>query len=393
MPRDNRILFGRIIPGRTAFRRSVLARTVPVPFSLPILLLCFFAMGARAGAAGVEVNPYVAPARDFARRVAESFSAGTRVGVEVRNRSTLAAGDVGAVRATVLGEFAARGLRIASSAADSADTEGGATITLSENAAGFLWVAEIRQGDRSAVILAAVPRAAVAPPAELSGITLRSALVWSGPEHILAAAPVLATSPSTVPTALNVATSSSALGAPNVLLLVTDGVTAMVTDAQHTFKIALPPSSNVVRDAQGALAWSGNSLAATVNDEACTLSAPLAASQPQCRTDDAPHSPPAPIAQLGSQRANLPPACGGTNGEILAAGTGDYTQPDSIRAYQMRDGAAAPDSPALEFPGPVMSLQVAMALQAEPSPAALAVVHNLGTGDDEVYEISLVCGR
>lgn len=311
----------------------------------------------------------------------------------MRNRSTLAASDAEAVRTAVLSELTARGLRIASSAADSADAEADATITLSENAAGFLWIAEIRQGDRSAVILVAVPRAAAAPPAELSGITLRSALVWSGPEHVLAAAPLLATSPATAPTASNVATSSSALGAPNVLLLITDGVTATVTDAQHTFKIALPPSSNVDRDAQGALAWSGSLLVATVNDEACTLSAPLAASQPRCRTDDAPHSPSAPAAQLGSQRANLPPACGGTNGEILAAGTGDYTQPDSIRAYQMRDGAAVPDSTALEFPGPVLSLQGAMALQAEPGPAALAVVHNLATGDDEVYEISLVCGR
>jgi hypothetical protein len=32
-------------------------------------------------------------------------------------------------------------------------------------------------------------------------------------------------------------------------------------------------------------------------------------------------------------------------------------------------------------------------LQAEAGPAALAVNRNLATGDDEVYEISLVCGR
>jgi hypothetical protein len=378
MPRTNRNFFQRI---------------APAPLPVLILLLYFFSMAAHVAADGVEVNPYVAPAREFARRVAESFSAGTRVGVDVRNRSTLAAGDVEAVRTALLGELAARGLRVASSAADSADAEGGATITLSENTAGFLWVAEIRQGDRSAVILVAVPRVAAAPPAEFSGITLRSAPVWSGPEHVLAAAPLLATFPPTAPTASNVASSSSATGAPNVLLLVTDGVTATITDAQHTFKIALQPSSGVVRDPQGALAWSGNSLVATVNDEACTLAAPLAASQPQCRADEKLVTSPAPTAQLGSQRADLPLACGETSGEILAAGTGDYTQPDSIRAYQMRDGAAVPDSPALEFPGPVMSLQVATALQAEPSPAALAVVHNLVTGDDEVYEISLVCGR
>jgi hypothetical protein len=59
----------------------------------------------------------------------------------------------------------------------------------------------------------------------------------------------------------------------------------------------------------------------------------------------------------------------------------------------MRGGAAEPVSAALDFPGPVMSLQAAMLLQSQPGPAALAVVRNLATGDDEVYEISLVCGH
>jgi hypothetical protein len=377
MPRTNRNFFQRIVSGA---------------LPLSILLLCFFSMGARAAAGGVEANPYEAAARDFARRVAASFPAGTRVAVDLRNRSTLAAGDVASIRAAFLGELAERGLLVATPAADSADGEASAAITLSENSEGFLWIAEIRQGDRSAVMLIAVPRAGTVPPAEVSGITLRSALVWSGPERVLAATPIAATFSSTVPAASPSASTTVAAGAPNILLLVSDGVTAKVTDAQHTFKIELPPS-NVARDAQGALTWSGNTLIAIVNGEACALAAPLGASQPQCRADESPHPAPAPTAQFGSQRADLPPACGEASGEIVAAGAGDYTQPDSIRVYEMRDGAAAPVSPALDFPGPVMSLHVATALQAEAGPAALAVVHNLATGDAEVYEISLVCGR
>jgi hypothetical protein len=377
MPRTNRNFFQRIVSGA---------------LPLSILLLCFFSMGARAAAGGVEANPYEAAARDFARRVAASFPAGTRVAVDLRNRSTLAAGDVASIRAAFLGELAERGLLVATPAADSADGEASATITLSENSEGFLWIAEIRQGDRSAVMLIAVPRAGTVPPAEVSGITLRSALVWSGPERVLAATPIAATFSSTVPAASPSASTTVAAGAPNILLLVSDGVTAKVTDAQHTFKIELPPS-NVARDAQGALTWSGNTLIAIVNGEACALAAPLGASQPQCRADESPHPAPAPTAQFGSQRADLPPACGEASGEIVAAGAGDYTQPDSIRVYEMRDGAAAPVSPALDFPGPVMSLHVATALQAEAGPAALAVIRNLATGDDEVYEISLVCGR
>jgi hypothetical protein len=361
-------------------------RIVLRTFFLPaIFLLSFCSFGARAAAAGAVVaNPYEAPAREFARRIAASFPAETRVGVDVRNHSTLAAGDVAAVRAALLDELSARGLRVAAPAAGYAGAQAtaAATITLSENAAGFVWVAEIRQGDRSAVMLMAVPRAST-PAAEISAITLRSALLWSGPEDVLAAA---------APAAPDAAPNSIAAGGANLLLLVSDGGDASLTDAQHTFKIALPPSANAARDAQGALAWNGTLLNVTGNGQTCTLSLPLATSQPQCRAGESP-TPPAPTDQLGSQHTELPAACGGASAEILAAGTGDYTQPDSVRAYEMRGGAAEPVSAALDFPGPVMSLQAAMLLQSQPGPAALAVVRNLATGDDEVYEISLVCGH
>jgi hypothetical protein len=391
MPRTNRNLLKR-----TALLRIVL-RTI----HFWIFLLVFFSMGARAGAAAVsaESNPFAASAREFARRIANSFPAATRVGIEVRNRSSLAVTDVAVVRTALLDELTARGLRIASAAGDSADVGASATITLSENTDGFLWVAEIRQADRSSVMLMAVPRPPTAPVAEASGITLRGALVWSGPEDVLAAA----LRPATFPPA-------SPAGPPNLLLLVTDGVSASVIDAQHTIKIALPSPGDADRDAQGTLEWNGSVFNAKAYGETCTFAAPPAGQQPQqprCRKEDAPLplSAWASAPQIGSQRADLPAACGDASGAILAAGTGDYTQPDSIRAYEMRSGAAAPVSPALEFPGPVLSLQMEMSLQstmssqtttvlqAQLTPPALAVVRNLASGDDEVYEISLVCGH
>jgi hypothetical protein len=406
MPRNNQSIFGQNIFGQNIFGRILLKRFALHASHFAIFLLILFSIGARARAAAVpaaDVNPFEAPAREFARRVAGSFPAGMRVGVEVRNRSALSATDVAAVRAAIVDELSARGLRVAPAAADSADVTDSATVTLSENAEGYLWVAEIRQSDRSSVMLAAVSRPSAAPSAEFSGITLRSALVWSGPEHVLAAAafPPAASAPSSV------ASSSAAIGAPDLLLLVTDGVTASVIDGQHTFRIALPPSGDALRDAQGTLAWTAGALIASASGQTCTLRVPLAVSQPQCRADDGPRPAPSGSAsQIGSQRAELPAACGDTRGELLATGTGDYTQPDSIRAYEMRSGAAAPVSPALEFPGPVMSLQATTSLQmatsssqttmaspAQLGPSAFAVVRNLAAGDDEVYEISLVCGR
>jgi hypothetical protein len=402
MPRNHQNIFGQSI-----FVRILLKRFALYASHFAIFLLIFFSMGARVGAAAApaaDVNPFEAPAHEFARRVAGSFSEGARVGLEVRNRSALSAADVATVRAAIVDELSARGLRVASDAADSADVTASATITLSENADGYLWVAEIHQSDRSSVMLAAVSRPAVASPAEFSGITLRSELVWSGPEHVLAAAAFPA---AFTPAAPVVPSSSAAITALDLLLLVTDGVSASVIDTRHTFRIALPPSGDMVRDAQGTLAWNGNALIASAFGQTCALPVPLAASQPQCRADDEPHPAPTTLAsQIGSQRAELPVACGAARGELLATGTGDYTQTDSIRAYEMRSGAASPVSPALEFPGPVMSLQATTSLQmatsssqttmaspTQPGPSEFAVILNLAAGNDEVYEISLVCSR
>ena len=133
--------------------------------------------------------------------------------------------------------------------------------------------------------------------------------------------------------------------------------------------------------------WTALSVTASVGSETCTLTAPLASSQPRCQPEQSTNQLPSAPAQFGSKRVDLPAACGGTSAEFLAAGTGDYTQPDTVRAYDVRDGALVPMSPALEFPGPILSLQSAGG--APP----VAVVHNLQSGDDEVYEISIACGH
>ncbi|MGB6200079.1 MAG: hypothetical protein WBF35_11070 [Candidatus Acidiferrales bacterium] len=340
--------------------------------------------------AAADANPYEAPAREFARRVAASFPAETHVGVEVRNRSTLAAIDVATVRGALLDELSARGLRVGSSTADAAPS---VTVTLSENAEGFLWVAEIRSNGSYSVTLMAVRRAAAKSPAEFSGITLRSSLLWSGREHVLAAAtfPVaLGSASAAIPPAASFSASGNA---QDLLLLATDDATTSVTDARQTFKIALPPSGSAVRDAQGALAWNGSSVTATAYGQTCVFSMPPATSTPQCRAYDTEPAQATLAAQIGSQRAVVPVPCGEASGEILAAGAGDYTQPDYVRAYQMRGGTVTAVSSALEFSGPVMSLQTTTPSQAGSSPSALAVVRNLTTGDDEVYEISLICGH
>jgi hypothetical protein len=79
---------------------------------------------------------------------------------------------------------------------------------------------------------------------------------------------------------------------------------------------------------------------------------------------------------------SVPAACGSTE-VAVAAGTGDYTEPDRLQAFTSKDRVQTASEP-IDLPGPVM------ALFANPP---RAVVRNLSTGNYEAYEISLSCNH
>jgi hypothetical protein len=76
---------------------------------------------------------------------------------------------------------------------------------------------------------------------------------------------------------------------------------------------------------------------------------------------------------------------------VLATGKGDWTQPDSIQAYEMdttgRAAAVLAGNP-VEFAGPVTSLS-----SNGTSGVARAVVHNLKTGNYEAYVVTASCSH
>ena len=94
----------------------------------------------------------------------------------------------------------------------------------------------------------------------------------------------------------------------------------------------------------------------------------------------------ATVPGWGSDVASIQTNCG-SGWQVLATRPGDWTQPDAIRAYEIREGIAVGATPALEFSGPVMVLGPLG------EGAALAVVRNLQTGRYEAYKISVFCGR
>ena len=86
---------------------------------------------------------------------------------------------------------------------------------------------------------------------------------------------------------------------------------------------------------------------------------------------------------FGDEVRDIPNNCGVTN-PMLATGTGDYTQPDSVQVFANRESI----SNQLTFPGPVLRFS-----QGPDTEFATAIVHNLKDGNYEVYRLSISCGQ
>jgi hypothetical protein len=86
----------------------------------------------------------------------------------------------------------------------------------------------------------------------------------------------------------------------------------------------------------------------------------------------------------GSDWASLADPCGAADAVVIASSPN--TEHDSVRAYQIRDGQANPVSDPLPLPGPVTALW-----QAEAPRQATLVVQNLQTGQYEASRLGLAC--
>ncbi len=79
--------------------------------------------------------------------------------------------------------------------------------------------------------------------------------------------------------------------------------------------------------------------------------------------------------------------CGG--GRVaLVTGPGDWTEPDSIQAFELRDEAMVPSGDPLPFAGPVLALWPSGDLK-----SARVVARKLRTGMYEASIISVTCGN
>jgi hypothetical protein len=212
-------------------------------------------------------------------------------------------------------------------------------------------------------------------------MTLRSEKFWEGSQRILDA---------TIANASN--------GDPLLLLLTQDGLLIRKIGSDVVSIVPVPIDPSATRDPSGAIAQTENGIAVRSVPQICRIDAdartviecdPMEGPAPGQVYEKPELALPGPMhVERGSQIAPVQSSCRGGH-LYLAAGTGDYTEPDTIQLFESMvvHGIIVEKrvSDLLHFAGPVIALQFA-------GTTPRAIVHNLQTENYEAYHISITCG-
>ena len=357
---------------------------------LPVVVLIFsFVLGrtVRGQASGASLlqseQSVTSPAlpaawNDGVKALAEKIAAAVKpsraISLEVNNISSLGSSEVEAIRAALETELTGRGLQLGSAGA-------GVEVTLSENVESYIWVAEVRRNSgedkTERVGIFSVPRAVLEIGNEPKvRLVLSQKLIWEQSEKILDFAIV--------------DTSSSNFSR---LLVLSAGSLRFYRAANTRWElerdIPIPHSAPWPRDVSG---WidAGKSRAYIPGEVCdgnfsqpesvrCGSSGPTRNTRPELRIKIEGHE--------GVDTATVGPVCGESLG-ALAAGTADWTQPDSIQGYLSQDGRVVESGTPIETDGPVLSIY-----PNEAPGSARAVVWNLRTRNYEAHIVTATCSQ
>jgi hypothetical protein len=304
-----------------------------------VLLLMLWSVFARAQSLDEALS-------DLAARIAAAWPAAS---VSLAIQSRIPAIDVDALRRGLEREVQKAGLHLVES--------GGVEIRVAagENVRGYLLIAEITGGERRQIAMAPWIQPPIGP-APLRA-ALRQTLLWEGSDPILDFAPF----------------------ASGVLLLIKESV--IWSGTSFTEGIPLAFVKPLSRDPRGRLfVAAGGTFQILVPGTACTGTVqPLAVN---CSASDGP----LPGDGKGD-RATIESKCA-AGPQILAAGAGDYDQPDQIQAFAWTDGKEVPITPPLATAGPVTAIWPGAA-----GVDANVVVRNLTTGNYEASRVAIACSE
>ena len=319
---------------------------------------------------------------ELADKVATAVPSGG-VDLVVNNMSSLDADHVAAIAEALKAKLTDRHIRLV----DAPQAEISLQVTLSEGAGGYLLVAQIQRGADEQTAIYPVPKVAAATkPGD--GVTLEADLIWQGPTAILDFA--------TVPIPGVEDPELVTLEAGRIVFYTRAGGEWQLHQA-----VTILPLRPRVRAPRGYIDLSKGTANGIAKVPGVDCGGDFGnPSTIRCSfviykllgSDDSPKSQ---LADFTVESAGISLECGGRH-VVLGTGTGDWTQTDTIQAYEIQayeTGAPGANTPIvsgtpLEVPGPVVSLRAS-----ETGGAARAVVHNLRTDAYEAYVITATCGR
>src|SRR5690242_16716452 len=131
--------------------------------------------------AAAQAADWSAPATELARNIVAITGPGA-VSITYRNQSSLPNEQTDTVRRAIENQLRAGGVRQTSGESAAAEIR----VTFSENAEGYVWIAEVQQGSDTLVSMVAAERATNAVmPSRPASMSVRKTLLWSQPAPIL----------------------------------------------------------------------------------------------------------------------------------------------------------------------------------------------------------------
>jgi len=310
----------------------------------------------------------------LAERIFAELGTSSRVFLEVNNISSLSAADSAAILHEFENDLRERRVRPASAAS----TDSRVRVTLSENLEGYVWVAEVHKVGADQTFLQAVPRPSPGTDKTPDGsLTLSKKLIWEQPERIL-----------------DFKLISNSGAAFSTLAVLGSEQLSIYRGAEAGWKlwraIPVPHKSPFPREGEGFFETEGS--AADLPEARCTgdFEQPEKIECAPWKQKTIPSDPDLKIrGHEGAAGAILWDKCG-TSSIVLASGTGDWTEPDTLQGFLFAHAQddAAPSGNPIRFDGPVLSVY-----REGRESAARAVVRNLRTGNYEAYLVQAACSH
>lgn len=341
--------------------------------------------------------------RELARKIAAALEPREAVAMTVRNASSLAPADVATVRRALESALRGAGFTLA------AEAPASVTVTLSENAQGLVWIAEVRRAEKREVVMIAPARG---PEREAkTQMSLERQLIVEQPGAILDAA---------------------ALDGALLVLEPEEIVLHRRQGARWERRQALALPARVwPRDLRGRLTLAGGAFEAFLPGVACRGKfepeltgecaesdaawpggAPLAKGRNYFEAAPAPYysaarlgettlaagldgrtyvydaamQPVGSFAGWGSEIMAIETGCGGGR-QALATRPAGAGEADALQAFELTGAQSSAASAPIEFAGPLVALW-----PAGPA-AAVAVARDAKTGSYAAYRISASCSR